>query len=71
MEEMGCLAGRGSTFRSGATVSRTKIRIDLTQVDKEAGKHWLSKLTKEELKLRLEEIRHRHREKYLQQQSRS
>ena len=44
----------------------SKIIVDLTQIDKDAGKHWLSKPTKEETKQKLDAIRRRHREKYLQ-----
>lgn len=45
-----------------------KINVDLTQIDKEAGKHWLSKPTPEELKQQLEEIRRKNREEYLAKQ---
>jgi hypothetical protein len=42
-----------------------KISVDLTKIDMEAGKHWLSKPTPEELKQRLDDIRRKNREKYL------
>jgi hypothetical protein len=45
-----------------------KINVDLTQVDIEAGKHWLSKPTTEELKQQRDEIRRKNREAYLAKQ---
>jgi hypothetical protein len=44
-----------------------KIHVDLTQVDKQAGQHWLAKPTAEELEQQLDEIRRRNRAKYLEQ----
>lgn len=42
-----------------------KIHVDLTQVDIDAGKHWLAKPTEEELAQRRDVIRRKHRENYL------
>lgn len=45
-----------------------KIDVDLTQVDKEAGQHWLTKPTAKELAQEREAIRRKNREKYLSEQ---
>ena len=42
-----------------------KIDVDLTQVDAEAGRHWLSKPTAKELARERDAIRRRNRAKYL------
>jgi hypothetical protein len=47
-----------------------KIKIDLMEIDKAAGKHWLSKLTDEELAERQDEIRRKNRERWLIEQGR-
>jgi hypothetical protein len=59
---MGCMASESASVRGDVAVT---LRIDLTQVDTDAGKHWLSKLTPEELAIRRDQIRRKHREKYL------
>jgi hypothetical protein len=43
-----------------------KIEIDLMEIDKKAGKHWLAPLTKDELALRREAIRKKNLDKYLE-----
>ena len=50
---------------------KRKIEIDLTQIDMDAGKHWLSKPTVEELEQRREDIRRKNREKYLRELKKS
>jgi hypothetical protein len=47
-----------------------KIKIDLMEIDKAAGKHWLSKLTDEELAERQDDIRRKNRERWLIEQGR-
>ena len=39
--------------------------VNLTEIDLEAGKNWLEPLSKEELAIRLEQIRRKNREQYL------
>jgi hypothetical protein len=44
---------------------RKKIIVDLTQIDKEAGQHWLAPLPPEELAYVRDQIRKKNRAKYL------